>query len=126
METGAPLVDAQHRALVERAAALVSRLHASAERPAIEKALREFGDYAVRHFSRDEDCAMRGDCPALSLNATARAELIGIVAAFRRSFEHDGATPAVAERLDCELDAWVGRYIPGPAAASLPCVKSSL
>jgi hemerythrin-like metal-binding protein len=126
METGAPLLDAQHRSLVDRAAALVVAIERGSERPVVERALRDFGDYAVRHFSQDEDCALRGSCPALEWNGVARAELIKIMAGFRRSFEQVGATSALAESLSCELDEWVGRYIPGPATMVRPCVTNPL
>ena len=125
METGAPLLDAQHRALVERAAALVSSLEDGSGRPVVERALREFGNYSVRHFSLDEDCAMRGSCPALQWNGMARAELIGIIAGFRDSYEHSGATPDLAESLSCRLSDWVAKYIPGPESMVRPCVTSS-
>lgn len=125
METGAALVDAQHRAFVERADRLISMIEAGAERPAVERAMREFGDYAVRHFSRDEECALRGSCPALEWNGTARAEMIRIVGDFRRAYEQDGATEIVAGHLSDNLCGWVSRYIPGPDAASLPCVVAA-
>lgn len=125
METGAPVVDAQHRALIERAQALVASIGAGSELAVVERNLRSFGDYAVRHFSQDEDCAQRGACPALEWNAAARAELVGIIAAFRTSYERAGSTPAVAEDLDCHLSAWVDRYIPGPESALRPCVSGA-
>ena len=123
METGAPLLDAQHRSLVERAAALVATIERGSERPVVERALRDFGDYSVRHFSSEEDCHLRGVCPALQWNGAARAELIKIMAAFRGAFERGGATPKVAEDLACELSGWVARYIPGPVT-KLPCVAT--
>jgi hemerythrin-like metal-binding protein len=120
METGAPLLDAQHRALVERADTLLATIQAG-ERAKIERALREFGDYSVRHFSEEEDCHLRGSCPAIQWNGVARAELIKIVSGFRESYERRGASPALADDLSCELSGWVSRYIPGPVTA-LPCV----
>ena len=87
METGAPLLDAQRRALVERADALVATIETGGDRTRVERALRDFGDYSVRHFSQEEDCYLRGTCPAL------------------------------AEDLSCELSGWVARYIPGPVTA---------
>jgi hemerythrin-like metal-binding protein len=125
METGAALVDAQHRAFVERADRLISMIEAGAERSAVERAMREFGDYAVRHFSRDEECALRGSCPALEWNGMARAEMIQIIGDFRRSYERDGATMIVAGQLSDNLCGWVSKYIPGPEAASLPCVVAA-
>ncbi len=122
METGAPIVDAGHRALIERAQTLVASISAGSGLPVVERALRDFGNYAVRHFSQDEDCAQRGACPALEWNAAARAELMGIMAAFRKSYERTGSVPAVAEDLDCQLSSWVSRYIPGPESALRPCV----
>lgn len=124
MATGAPLLDAQHRSLVDRAAVLVAAIERGSDRPVVEGALRSFGDYAVRHFSQDEDCALRGSCPALEWNGRARAELIKIMAAFRRSYERDGASPNLAESLSCELTEWVERYLPGPASMIRPCATS--
>jgi hemerythrin-like metal-binding protein len=121
METGAPLLDAQHRILVERAGALVATIEAGGDRLRVEAALRSFGDYSVRHFSQEEDCHLRGACPAVEWNGAARAELIRIVAGFRESYERHGASQRLAEDLSCELSGWVGRYIPGPVTA-LPCV----
>jgi hemerythrin-like metal-binding protein len=123
MAVGAPLLDAQRRALVERADALVASIGSGQDRVAIERALREFGDYSVRHFSDEEDCRLRGVCPALQWNGAARADLIKIVSAFRESYERNGAGPKVAEDLSCELSGWVARYIPGPVTA-LPCVPA--
>jgi len=121
METGAPLLDAQRRALVERADALVATIATNADRTSVERALRDFGDYSVRHFSQEEDCVNRGVCPALEWTGKARAELIKIVAGFREVYEHRGASAELAESLTCELSEWVGRYIPGPMT-NLPCV----
>jgi hemerythrin-like metal-binding protein len=122
METGAPLLDAQHRALVERADTLLATIQVG-ERAKIERALRDFGDYSVRHFSDEEDCHLRGTCPAIQWNGAARAELIKIVSGFRESYERGGASPALADDLSCELSGWVSRYIPGPVTA-LPCVTA--
>ena len=124
METGAPLLDAQHRALVERADALLATLENGSDRTSVERALRAFGDYSVRHFSDEEDCHLRGSCPAIEWNGVARAELIKIVAGFRDSYERGGATPTLAADLSCELSGWVSRYIPGPVA-TLPCVTAA-
>jgi hemerythrin-like metal-binding protein len=125
METGAALIDAQHRALVERADRLVSLIEERADRPAVESAMRDFGNFTVRHFSRDEDCSLRGTCPALEWNGMARAEMIRIISDFRQAFERDGATDKVAGQLSDGLCGWVSKYIPGPQAASLPCVVTA-
>jgi hemerythrin-like metal-binding protein len=123
METGAPLLDAQHRALVERADALVATIETGGDRSTVERALRDFGDYSVRHFSSEEDCQLRGVCPALQWNGAARAELIKIMATFREAYERGGAAQVVADDLACELSGWVARYIPGPVTL-LPCVAT--
>jgi hypothetical protein len=81
MAVGAPVLDEQRRALVERADALIASIESGQDRVAIERALREFGDYSVRHFSDEEDCRLRGVCPALRWNGAARADLIKIVSA---------------------------------------------
>jgi len=123
MAIGAPVLDAQRRALVERADALIAVIESGGDRASVERAMKDFGDYSVRHFSDEEDCQLRGICPALQWNGRARAELVKILANFRRAYERDGAVPIVAEALSGELCGWVARYIPGPNAA-LPCVTS--
>ncbi len=121
MEIGAPALDSQRRAIVERADALLATIESGSDRSIVERALRDFGDYSVRHFSEEEDCHLRGMCPALEWNGQARVDLIRIVTAFRQSYERHGAGPQLAEELSCELSAWVALYIPGPVSA-LPCV----
>ena len=123
MEIGAPALDAQRRALGERAAALVATIENGDDRSTVERALLDFGNYSVRHFSQEADCHLRGVCPALEWNGAARAELIKTMAGFRESYERDGASPELAEGLSCQLSEWVARYVPGPVTA-LPCVTS--
>lgn len=125
MATGAPQLDAERRALVKRADALLATIEGNGDRATVERALRDLGDYSVRHFSQEEDCHQRGICPALEWNGKARAELITIIGGFRQSYERGGASPKLAEDLACELSEWVSRYIPGPAATDLPCVNRS-
>jgi hemerythrin-like metal-binding protein len=124
METGAPVLDAQHRALVERAGRLIGEIRNGSDRPTVERALRDFGDYAVRHFSQEEDCHLRGICPAVRWTGVARAELIRIVADLRLGFEREGATPALATSMSARMSEWVDRYIPGPCP-DLPCVEAA-
>jgi hemerythrin-like metal-binding protein len=124
MEVGAPVLDAQRRALVEKADLLLESIVKGSDRATVEQALKDFGDYAVRHFSAEEDCHLRGVCPAVRWTGVARAELIKIVSEFRIAFERDGGTPAVAESLSCGLSEWVARYIPGPETV-LPCVTGA-
>jgi hemerythrin-like metal-binding protein len=121
METGAPLLDAQRRALVERADALLVTIDGGSDRAVVERALLDFGDYSVRHFSEEEDCHLRGVCPVLQWNGAARAELIKVVSDFRQAYERSGASHELAADLSCELSGWVSRYIPGPSG-TLPCV----
>ena len=77
MESGAPLLDAQRRILVERADALVATIATNADRTSVERALRDFGDYSVRHFSQEEDCTLRGVCPALEWRPTSSRSSLG-------------------------------------------------
>jgi hemerythrin-like metal-binding protein len=122
METGAPLLDARHRALVEHAASLVATIEAGQDRQSVERAMLDFGDYAVRHFSTETDCSFGGQCPALEWSGRARADLIRVLASFRAAYEKSGTTPQLAEDLSCRLSDWVGTYIPGPDGLVRPCV----
>ncbi len=124
METGALLLDAQHRSLVELADALVATIERGSERPVVERALRDFGNYSVRHFSMDEDCTLRGSCPALEWNGIARAEPIRIMAGFRQSYERGGATPDLAESLSCELPIGSPATSPAPPPWSDPALRA--
>lgn len=122
METGGRLLDGKHKRLIARANALLAAVSAEADPRVVEAAMRAFGDYAVRHFSEDEDCAMRGGCPALEWNAAGRAELIAILAAFRKAYERAPEKSVAGAQLETDLRTWISRYLPGPEAASRPCV----
>lgn len=126
MATGAGSLDAEHRRLVARFNALLDAVCEGRPTAVVERALREAGDAAVRHFSRDEDCALRAECPALRRNGDARAEFLAILATFRVAFERGGASADTAAGLERELRAWTSRYVPGPGASGLPCVVDEL
>ena len=79
-------------------------------------------DAVLRHFTRDEDCAVRARCPAVEMNGEAHAEVIAILARFRLSYERSGAAPESAAELEREIGAWVARYLPGPFGDRLPCI----
>ncbi len=124
MTTGAASLDEEHRRLVARLNALLEAVAEGRDVRAVERALRDAGDAALRHFSRDEDCAMRGECPALRVNGEARADFLGILRAFREDYERSAASPATSTALEQALSEWATRYIPGPGAALLPCVAA--
>jgi hypothetical protein len=51
--------------------------------------------------------------------------MIKIIGDFRSAYERDGASETVAGQLSDSMCAWVSKYIPGPKAASLPCVAAA-
>ncbi len=128
MASGSTVLDAEHRRLVERVDGLVSALEEGQGRPDLEHALRSLGDVAVREFGRDEDCPFRDRCPAVAANGQAHAELIGILARIRRDVEAgprgQGEDESAGEARRA-LVGWLGRYLPGASAATLPCVEAA-
>jgi hemerythrin-like metal-binding protein len=122
MATGARTVDDDHRRLVHRANALLATAGEPGDPSRVDRALREFGNAAVRHFSRDEDCTVREACPAVETNGLARAELIAILARFREDFERGGAGEDLAAALETSLGGWIGRYLPPADPRLLPCI----
>ncbi len=122
MATGAQTLDDDHRRIVGRANDLIAAVGAGEDPGSVDRALRGLGNAALRHFGRDEDCAVRHRCPALETNGEARAEFIAILARFRVDYERNGASADVAASLEHELGSWVTRYLPGPFADRLPCL----
>jgi len=110
METGAPLLDAQHRSLVERAAALVATIERGSERRSWSGlcATSATTPSATSRWTRTAPCA---EAAGARVNGIARAELIRILAGFRQSYESGERRPIWREPF---LPAFRlgGRYIP--------------
>lgn len=122
MATGARTLDDDHRRIVDRSNALLAAVAERAAPADVDRAIRSLGDTVLRHFTRDEDCAVRGSCPALDLNGEAHAEVIAILARFRLAYERSGAAPESAAEFEREIGAWLARYVPGPFGDRLPCI----
>ena len=122
MATGARTLDDDHRRIVDRSNALLAAVAERAAPADVDRALRSLGNAVLRHFTRDEDCAVRARCPAVEMNGEAHAEVIAILARFRLSYERSGAVPESAAELEREIGAWVARYLPGPFGDRLPCI----
>jgi hemerythrin len=61
--------------------------------------LDELDRYTAVHFSHEEECMFRYECPAAQLNAREHQEFLRTVSRFRADFEANGATTKLVLRV---------------------------
>ena len=70
LTTGVPSVDDQHRHLVGILAKVLDAMEQGCSRAEVGRVLDELDRYTAAHFSHEEECMRRYECPAAQLNAS--------------------------------------------------------
>jgi hemerythrin len=125
MATGVAKVDDQHRMLISCLNELLNAMAQGKGRTEIDRVLARLGDYTATHFGYEEQCMTTYRCPVASQNKRAHDDFIATFTAFRRDFDAEGATSALAMRVQRELADWVARHIRGVDVHLRSCVKAA-
>ncbi len=111
MASGDAEIDAAHRTLIDTINRLddaVARGTEAAEVPGILSFLEA---YAWRHFSHEEECFMRHQCPAAGANQRAHAGFVERFTSLRDDLMRDGITPERVTTLQQALGDWLVNHI---------------
>ena len=124
MTTGLDSVDAQHKQLIAWLNDLLAAVSEGRGRSEVAVVLDQLGTYAATHFSHEEDCMARYNCPAAAQNIAAHRDFVTTFAGFREEFDRDGATAHLIVRVETELIRWLSSHIKRTDAQLAPCVRS--
>lgn len=123
MATGDAEIDAAHRTMIDAINRLddaVARGTQAAEVPGILSFLES---YAWRHFSHEEECFRRHQCPAAEANQRAHADFVERFTRLRDDLMRDGVTPERVTTLQAALGDWLVNHIAKVDTSLLPCMK---
>jgi len=126
-ETGHALIDTQHKMLI----GYINRLEGMARitNPTREEVefffqLVEFIEtYVNVHFSQEESCMERHQCPAYQENKTAHAHFVEFFRGFKQHFQAHGFRPDVVADLYNSCSTWIQQHILHVDVQLKPCLK---
>ena len=124
MTTGADSVDKQHEVLFDVINQLVDEMHAGTARDDVGMILDDLATYAATHFSHEEFCMARFNCPAAAANKAAHADFVRTFAGLKAEFDRQGPTATMAIRMEQELSRWVTGHILGIDVRLRPCIPA--
>jgi hemerythrin len=124
LTTGVPSIDAQHRRLIGILGNVLDAMEHGHSRTEIGRVLEELDRYTAAHFSHEEDCMRRYECPAAQLNESEHAEFLRIVSRFRADYEAQGATTKLVLRVRDQLAWWLETHIRAIDTQLYSCVRA--
>jgi hemerythrin-like metal-binding protein len=110
--TGSPLIDTQHRMLIDKINEL-ERLLAGPPPPA--KVCSEFLDYlglyVVTHFKFEEQCMASAKCPAHEQNKKAHADFLAGYGKFKEQLQKEGPKLELLKHIHLTASNWIKQHI---------------
>lgn len=113
MATGVPSVDAQHQELFRRVGQLQEAMRQGRGRDEVGKLLEFLGEYIVEHFTNEEQCMERLNCPMAAVNRRAHRELLAKFYEFRTAFQKGELGLTALLQLYEVLNDWLVRHVQG-------------
>ena len=110
--TGFPLVDTQHRMLIDKIN-LLERIAAEPkpQKAQVDELLTFLGGYVATHFKFEEGCMEKARCPAHEKNKQAHAAFLNTFAKCKAQYGVEGPTPAFLRGLHQAAADWIKGHI---------------
>lgn len=123
-ETGSPLVDTQHRMLIEKINELGQLLNGPAPSKATFDQLLDFlGSYVKFHFTFEERCMDHHHCPAREQNKKAHADFLAFYQNFSERYHAQGPQIELLKGLHKMANDWIKNHILTVDTQLNACVK---
>jgi len=110
-ETGVAEVDTDHKRLVDGLNKLEELLATGQGSEHINSVLDFLGRYADQHFTREEACMHRYQCPMAAANKAAHAQFRDTFTRAREKLAKTNSGALVARQVHGELVAWLSNHI---------------
>ena len=110
-ETGIPLVDSQHRELVDRLNKVIGLGRHSATEEETEKTLDFLEDYVVKHFADEEKLQAQIGYPKYQSHKEQHAIYIAEIKNLKKEYQQNGASPKYTLNLNNAIVKWVVQHI---------------
>jgi hemerythrin-like metal-binding protein len=110
--TGSPLVDTQHRLLIEKINLFEQLLNGPPPSKAAIDGLIEFlGSYVTTHFNFEECCMAQHHCPVQEQNKAAHAAFLAVFGKFKERYLAEGPKPELLRSLQSAAAEWIKNHI---------------
>lgn len=112
LETGVPLVDTQHKVLIEH----INKLEAMTRDPSthqgdVDRLLQFLESYVANHFRFEEQCMHRYHCPSHEENIRAHAAFLEAFGKLKHEYQIVGPTHAFLQKLYSTASSWIQQHI---------------
>lgn len=124
LKVGIPEIDRQHQQLINQLNSLVDAMHSNRGKEEIQQIVRFLDLYVAQHFSHEEGCMLRYQCPVAAQNQTAHHQFLQTLESIKRELQKDGPTLLLAIRVNEELLNWFVNHIKTIDFQLKPCIKS--
>jgi hemerythrin len=122
MSTGIESVDAQHRQLIAWLNDLLAAVSEGRGRSEVAVVLDRLESYSATHFSHEEGCMAKYNCPVAAQNIAEHKEFVKTFTALREDFDRDGATAQLIVRVETQLMRWLTSHIKRTDTRLAACV----
>ena len=123
--TGSPLVDTQHRMLIDKINFLEQLLAGPPpSKAACDELINFLGSYVGTHFTFEETCMERFHCPAHEQNKQAHAAFLGVFAKFKERYAAEGPKPELLKSLQTTAADWIKNHILSVDIKLKACIKA--
>ncbi len=121
--TGVEEIDVQHRKLFKMINELGDAIKAGNGAQAAPQALKFLGDYVKTHFSYEEDCMHRMQCPVAGKNKEAHASFLSLFTKYSNRFKEEGYNDDLVIELHTIAVDWLVKHICGVDVNMKHCVR---
>ncbi|MCB8950879.1 MAG: hemerythrin family protein [Ardenticatenales bacterium] len=111
LKTGVPLIDVQHKELIQTFNDLADAIELGTGSSAIKKLLSYLKYYAEWHFEREERCADACRCPFAQTNKRAHERFVEIFGHLYDEYRQSDGSEAVARKAHGQLAEWIMNHV---------------
>lgn len=111
METGIPIVDAQHRELVDYINKLINMGGSAGNLEVMEETLGFLAEYTVKHFNTEEDIMNQCVYPACYLHEGQHRLFVDKFLIFKSRFREEGYSDELSQEMNNFLVSWLINHI---------------
>ncbi len=113
MSTGVTEIDEQHQELIRMLNSLSDAVRSGKGKDEIEKMLVFAGEYAQKHFEREERYFIEYNCPAGPQNKAGHEQFIARFTELMGDFREHGSSFTLVMKIYNELSNWLVQHILG-------------
>lgn len=111
LKIGLPDIDRQHKQLIDQLNRLVDAMNRNSGPEEIKEIVWFLDSYVSQHFSFEENCMHRFQCPVAAQNAGAHAHFVKVLADVKAELMNKGPSLALSIKVNEQLLDWFVNHI---------------